>query len=70
MFFCCTVYTVASVAERSIALDCKSSAFGLRRFESSPAHRIKNTPAMPGVFFILTLVEEEDSKVSAGIRRQ
>jgi hypothetical protein len=27
------------VAEWSIALDCKSGAFGLRRFESFPAHQ-------------------------------
>jgi hypothetical protein len=32
----------ASVAEWSIALDCKSGAFGLRRFESFPAHQNKN----------------------------
>lgn len=30
----------ASVAEWSIALDCKSGAFGLRRFESFPAHHM------------------------------
>ena len=29
------------MAEWSIALDCKSSAYGLRRFESCPAHKIK-----------------------------
>ena len=29
----------ASVAERSIATDCKSVVFGLRRFESYPAHK-------------------------------
>ena len=31
----------ASVAEWSIAMDCKSIAFGLRRFESCPAHRVE-----------------------------
>ena len=29
------------MTEWSIVLDCKSSAFGLRRFESSPAHQKK-----------------------------
>jgi nicotinic acid phosphoribosyltransferase len=29
---------IASVAEWSIATDCKSVDFGLRRFESFPAH--------------------------------
>src|SRR5262245_16372336 len=33
-------YTHASVVEWSITTDCKSVAFGLRRFESYPAHRI------------------------------
>lgn len=33
----------ASVAEWSIAFDCKSNAFGLRRFESSPAHITKES---------------------------
>lgn len=32
----------ASVAEWSIAFDCKSNALGLRRFESFPAHQNKN----------------------------
>ena len=33
-------YPYASVAEWSIAIDCKSIAFGLRRFESYPAHNL------------------------------
>jgi hypothetical protein len=39
-FFCAKVlkFSNASVAEWSIALDCKSGAFGLRRFESFPTH--------------------------------
>ena len=33
----------ASVAEWSIASDCKSDDFGLRRFKSLPAHKHKNS---------------------------
>jgi hypothetical protein len=32
----------ASVVEWSITTDCKSVGFGLRWFESSPAHAFKN----------------------------
>ncbi len=39
----------ASVVEWSITTDCKSVAFGLRRFESYPAHN-QNTPVSQGVF--------------------
>ena len=42
----------ASVAEWSIAFDCKSNAFGLRGFESLPAHNIKKFKLVLGFFNI------------------
>ena len=44
---------LASVAEWSIALDCKSSDISLRRFESYPAHQMKKTDCR-SVFFIVS----------------
>lgn len=37
----------AQMAEWSIASDCKSDAFGLRRFKSYSAHQNKNIKHMP-----------------------
>ena len=42
-------YMNASVAEWSIAIDCKSIAFGLRRFESYPAHNLGRTDAKASI---------------------
>lgn len=37
-YFYAILLSIASVVEWSITTDCKSVAFGLRRFESFPAH--------------------------------
>ena len=44
--------TYASVVEWSITLGCKPSGFGLRRFESYPAHQIKTSASAE--FFIFS----------------
>ena len=48
------------MAERSIARDCKSLAFGLRRFESCPAHKtLKASLRMLLVFVYIRGFERE-----------
>jgi hypothetical protein len=51
----CRITYNASVVEWSITTDCKSVGFGLRWFESNPAHtsKHKNTPSEEGVFLCL-----------------
>jgi hypothetical protein len=43
----------ASVVEWSITTDCKSVGFGLRWFESNPAHKTKKKSSPAGAFLVL-----------------
>jgi hypothetical protein len=49
----------ASVVEWSITTDCKSVAFGLRRFESYPTHKIKRTKQKLGSFNLYLVGESK-----------
>ena len=50
------------MVEWSITTDCKSVAFGLRRFESYPAHNIKKFKLSLG-FFNICLAERESQLI-------
>ena len=61
MFF--TWPTIAQVAERSNAADCKSADFGLRRFESSPVH-IKIKSQTQGLALYLVLAKKARMRIT------
>ena len=46
------------MAEWSIASDCKSDAFGLRRFESCPAHQQQKIGALATPIFVVSIYKD------------
>ena len=58
------------MAERSIAIDCRSIAFGLRRFESCPAHHVKNLHAIVALDFDIGRVVDSNREPQLPKRKQ
>ena len=59
----------APVVEWSITPDCKFGAFGLRWFESNPAHCDENNPSSEGFFRHCGLDSKPERWREAGLRK-
>ncbi len=58
------------MVEWSITTDCKSVAFGLRRFKSYPAHNIKKSKLLLGFFNICLVGARELLLLRVGFERR